>query len=387
MASVYSGSYVTIAATASSSDDGGCFRNATNDLVGHTISIGKGTEATFDVRVRAQIQTHWLAVPNEMMSPDQCGDLGDDCPPLFNRAWCFQERLLSPRFLRFDDWEISWSCRYTETCSCGYLDQVVIPARNAQTYHHPFLLSKEETESVDPATLWQELLSQYGLLSLTYEKDKLPAIAALAERLWMNLRRDDQYIAGMWASSLVADMTWSTPTEKRPRAQEWRAPTWSWASCSGMIMYFSLPLREVAKVIDLHCVPVEGAPFASFQHGAYVVLSGSAVTGHLMGSVGYQRFVARDSQVTEDSWKRRPNWVSLDIPHDELRGATVTVLLLARQDWPKNDPHPARIGEYWVLLRQVEGRYALYERVGITFFEMLPGALAVQLPEKIMKII
>jgi len=152
MVSIYSGSYFTIAATASS-DDGGCFRNATNDLVGHTISIHREYESAFNIRIRAQIQTHRLVVPNKIMTPDESRSLGDDSPPLFTIAWCFQERILSPRLPRFDNWEMSWSCKYTETCSCRYLDQVVVPARNSQRYQHPFTLSEEERESVDSVRL------------------------------------------------------------------------------------------------------------------------------------------------------------------------------------------------------------------------------------------
>lgn len=143
MAAIYSRSYVTVAATASLSDEEGCFRTATNDTNGHNITVRETSRVARTIRIRAQIQSHWTAMPTESMAEINFGDLADTKPPLFTPAWCFQERVLSPRYLTFDEWGLSWSCRETETCSCGYLDQVIGPARGGREQYHPFLLDHE----------------------------------------------------------------------------------------------------------------------------------------------------------------------------------------------------------------------------------------------------
>jgi len=43
--------------------------------------------------------------------------------------------------------------------------------------------------------------------------------------------------------------------------------------------------------------------------------------------------------------------------------------------------------EYWLILRQIEGKGAVWERVGITLIELLPGALTIQLPRRDTKIV
>ena len=314
---------------------GGCFRNATNDAVGHSIEICNDTETAFTLRVRAQIQTHWMTLPCQMMCESFFGNLGDDPPLLFTRAWCFQELLLSPRIIRFDEWEISWCCRSTELCSCGYLDKVAVPARNLDKDLLQFLSNTDGQDALDSANIWRAIIHSYGPLLLTYKRDKLPAIAAVAETFKTRIHKDDEYLAGLWRSSIVTDMLWMNAGEENKSTidrQEWLAPTWSWASCGGKPDYYFGHKQPLAKVIGLHCKPVEKAPFAQFQPGTYILLSGIAVTGIMVEKKAEVVFNLRDDAVDKNDWKRASNWATMDIPLSEAADKEVTILRLAIDD-------------------------------------------------------
>ena len=383
MASIYSGSYVTIAATASASDHEGCFRNATNDPVGRSIEINNDTKTVFTLRVRAQVQTHWMAVPCQMMCDSSFGDLGDDPPPLFTRAWCFKELLLSPRVVRFDEWEVSWCCKSVELCSCGFLDKVAVEARSSDRQLLQLLSNTGSRKQNDAADLWRTIIHNYGRLLLTYKRDKLPAIAAVAEMFSMRVRKDDVYLAGSWRSSIIIDMLWFNAGEENKThidRQEWLAPTWSWASCGGKPDYYFGHKRSLAKVIDLHCKPVREAPFAQLQPGAYIILSGTVVTGIMIERKSEVTFSIRDDTVDTNDWRMAANWAIMDIPLSDAAGKEVTILCLARDDVFKT-------GDYWIILQNARGDDNSYERVDITLIKPLLGAEAKALPERIVKII
>lgn len=390
MASIYSRSYVTIAATASASDEEGCFRTATNDTNGHEIIVSGTKGKTCTLRIRAEVQTHWTAMPNEMMAEMDFGELGDSTPPLFTRAWCFQERLLSPRYLRFDEWEMSWSCRETETCSCGYLDTVIGPVRGGREHSHPFLLDHEVRKPSDPAELWREAVYAYGSLLLTYEKDRLPAIAALAERHGMSLRPGDRYLAGLWLSSFIADMLWLTTAEgPSSSGDERQLPSWSWGTRQ-QASYMFAKLHVLARVVEVKCEPLAGLHFTQFHPGAYAVLSGITVNGTLISKAphhpDYVKFQAHEDQIAPMLWSRKKSWLGLDVSIVEMAGAEVTLIRMAYFEAKKPGRVPSlKDEEYWIILQSSVRSGGGFQRIGIAVFEPL-SAQPLDLPETIIKI-
>lgn len=93
MSSVYGGSAITIAATGAEDGTQGCFPK----LPGF---IGK---VRFKSRKAEQCDiAQKTSLDSVVMSP------------LVNRAWAFQERLLSPRLLHFSVTELFWECRHCD---------------------------------------------------------------------------------------------------------------------------------------------------------------------------------------------------------------------------------------------------------------------------------
>lgn len=111
-------------------------------------------------------------------------------------------------------------CGYGLTLEDGYEDQ---------TWNGTFS-SNWRVWSRDPADSWQQTIEEYCKLQLTYEKDRLPAIAALADRMSRVREANDAYVAGMWKNSILSDMWWRrSGGDLKPRTER-MAPSWSWAS-------------------------------------------------------------------------------------------------------------------------------------------------------------
>jgi len=79
------------------------------------------------------------------------------------------------------------------------------------------------------STRWPQILSRYCELSLTYDKDILPAFQGVARTF--QAERKCAYYAGLWEDTLLHDLVWAYygGTETR-RSGSYRAPSWSWAS-------------------------------------------------------------------------------------------------------------------------------------------------------------
>jgi hypothetical protein len=95
--------------------------------------------------------------------------------------------------------------------------------------HGPRYLTGKYSQPVQAmAEKWAQLVEEYSKAQLTYSTDKLVAIAGVAStiQLWTK----DEYLAGLWRSSLLYGLMWCTKqSRKTSRPPYHRAPTWSWA--------------------------------------------------------------------------------------------------------------------------------------------------------------
>jgi hypothetical protein len=95
----------------------------------------------------------------------------------------------------------------------------------------------------DPVwTAWHRIVEQYSRRDLTIQSDKLPAISGVASKI--EKATGSAYIAGLWKDNLASDLLWSVspePTSKlaTPILETYRAPTFSWASLSAPISYYT----------------------------------------------------------------------------------------------------------------------------------------------------
>ena len=170
--------------------------------------------------------------------------------PLSRRGWTLQESLLAPRIIHFTRQQVFWECR---TCRRSEIGDCVIPPERsrsdtsdlrsffggfAEAANAPFYLY----------LLWYKMIENYSKRSLTFNDDKLPAIAGLVPRIRSsNL---DIYLHGLWQLDLPRGIAWrwdEWSSERTPKSCA-RAPSWSWASTDGSITWGSLETRNFTDI-------------------------------------------------------------------------------------------------------------------------------------------
>ncbi|KAF5620069.1 hypothetical protein F52700_11389 [Fusarium sp. NRRL 52700] len=245
--------------------------------------------------------------------------------PLSNRAWVFQERLLSPRTLHFGSDRISWECGGSRNLN-EYLPKGISDdrwsgfdclAQNAFSVR----------EKADLFTYYYDLVFPYTNRQLSHpDEDKLVAFAAVARRCisWFG----SDYCAGIFRSTMPHGLLWEmSAVGKLGRSKVYRAPSWSWASLDCRVRFDILPDEGtvLADVIDVAVELVD--PNNQFGHvkSASLILTRPLVASEALvlkdasdeelvaegrpGRVGYQniqtilRHTFGISADTEDLWK------------------------------------------------------------------------------------
>lgn len=113
---------------------------------------------------------------------------------------------------------------------------------------------------------WYQMVDNYTTSALTYSQDVFPALSGIAKVFAAKLQ--DEYVAGMWKTTLVSQLLWYSRENSNPiraTVTPWRAPSWSWASRSWPSMEYipgwastaafaMLPVaEELAEVKNVIC--------------------------------------------------------------------------------------------------------------------------------------
>jgi hypothetical protein len=224
---------------------------------------------------------------------------------LSSRGWVVQERILSSRSIAFKSERMQWRCNrhyrsdemrhpykpfslyktsYDEK-SLGltsqlmeYLDEIkrcqINPARTS-TQGSELKLRLYDS--------WRELVMLYSGCELTKRTDKLPAVSGIAQLFSSYFK--DRYMAGLWYEDLCRCITWhrqpgwywnhgkrvdslSASSSSLP----YRAPTWSWASIDGEIMFCRFPFQEKILALSSAEIHPKGLdPFGQLRSGCISV--------------------------------------------------------------------------------------------------------------------
>lgn len=246
MAQIYQGCYLTIAATKASDDEGGLFSVTSPQYSERDICFDfAGTRTRFLYRRQPPDHDYWFR-SGAVYSQTRIS------PPLLNRAWIYQERLLSPRILHFTNEELVFECRERSDCECGYDTH-----NKSMKVRHALALSSDQKALL---SRWLCIVNEYSLLDLTYGKDKLPGLSGVAKQ--MQHLNGDSYLAGLWRSTLIQCLCWYNPgyniirgVGSHDKPETWRAPSWSWAHIDGCILFFSVGVDY--SLVDIHVASCE----------------------------------------------------------------------------------------------------------------------------------
>ncbi|TVY15184.1 hypothetical protein LARI1_G008054 [Lachnellula arida] len=260
MEQVYSDATLVISASRATSDSTGFLNpRRTDEII--SISYSKGEKMST------------LYLQQALQPFDSTDPLKSE--PLNQRGWALQERYLPRRTLYFGSHQTFWNCQTLSRSEDGRIlqrpwfdfQELILPANeNPGTTW----ASSEQLMLYQP---WYNMIDIYMGCGLTYESDRLPAIAGLAKSLW--LKSQDSYLAGLWRGGLLAGLLWRRyKLGALHRLAAFRAPSWSWASVDGEIEFrvyawfnkFPYGIKYFASLQDVQ-IDVDNGPFGTVSGG------------------------------------------------------------------------------------------------------------------------
>ncbi|KAK0214421.1 heterokaryon incompatibility protein-domain-containing protein [Armillaria fumosa] len=160
--------------------------------------------------------------------------------PVDTRAWCLEERVLSPRRLIYARHTLLYECHTVHDNVNGAPNFISLRSTE-EILRIPNYISSPASESVIPdenlstGEAWYNTVTLYTQRDLTKPRDRLIAISGIAEHFqffWPHSR----YLAGLWEHQLPGSLLWhiSHVEHSRRRPDIYRAPSWSWASVDGV---------------------------------------------------------------------------------------------------------------------------------------------------------
>ncbi|KAF5000555.1 hypothetical protein FGRMN_1722 [Fusarium graminum] len=205
--------------------------------------------------------------------------------PINCRAWVVQERCLSRRILYLGNDQLYWEC---DEC-------VGNEASPHGIYHFQKRESIRNLTGEERDGPWSWTLEKYVTCDLTYEQDRLIAIAGLAKAISANT--GDTFFAGIWLETWMQDLLWTPKSALKAFMVDWdpgihtlhkktslATPSWSWLDHPGSVVsgavnagrgprisiatpqtYESNEYRPLAMLRQTNTVPEGASPYASFD--------------------------------------------------------------------------------------------------------------------------
>ncbi|PVH68192.1 HET-domain-containing protein [Cadophora sp. DSE1049] len=259
------------------------------------------------------LSTRPLGVPNDsMLSYGHTWIQQAEGGKLGTRAWCLQERYLSPRIIHVGDgnsW--LWECN---TCliSAGELDNLRFDRHTNEIQRWERKSPKKFSVSLWPKDFsyarifdfdknigqdemrrlafeqWHRIVEDYSKRDLTLEKDKFPALSGLAHKV--QRITGGTYIAGLWKEDILRGLLWrSFDLCRCERVSEYRAPSWSWASINGPVELMPAltdqivgdseletkdKMLSMANVLGVEATLAGKDPMGQMKIGSYLMVTG-----------------------------------------------------------------------------------------------------------------
>ncbi|KAK3693334.1 heterokaryon incompatibility protein-domain-containing protein, partial [Podospora appendiculata] len=154
-----------------------------------------------------------------------------------DRGWVFQERGLSPRLLHFCAGRVLFEdhAGICTTTSWGSTQGMFHVLREG---YAPLEGPKPDLADFDlaPTSWYSVVVVKYSGCKLTYNSDRLPAIAGIA-RYYGQLDGENRYMFGLWSKTLHVGLLWIARDTRRATQREEANPSWSWTRWPGRVGY------------------------------------------------------------------------------------------------------------------------------------------------------
>ncbi|KAE9574063.1 hypothetical protein CGMCC3_g9920 [Colletotrichum fructicola] len=227
-----------------------------------------------------------------------------------SRGWVFQERTLSPRVLYFGEWQIAWECCSRQTTE-GFES-----FDNHEAYSNVVTFHLMEPDTAGYRLSWWNFVDKYSTCALTFPQDRLLAMSAIAKRI--RAFTGDEYVAGLWRSTLEQDLMWRTVREREApetftssakreedaARSSYIAPSWSWAG----------PGKGTSRVVRHRYIDLDSTDALCNVHDVHLEYVTGDTTGLLKS--GYLRLwgqlrrveLLRTGPFSEDKWMKVYKW-------------------------------------------------------------------------------
>jgi hypothetical protein len=251
--------------------------------------------------------------------------------PLAQRAWVYQERLLSQRIIHFGSRQILWECNQLEACETfpkgvpkplqkrfKALTQVDAYGKIANRIEVGPLSAEEILGSPEMdgsmEDVWRSIQMGYNDKNLTFHTDKVIALSGLMREV--QRISHDTFIAGLWKRKFLEGLMWYCPyTEAnqvrgKPRPANYQAPSWSWLSLNvGVSQIYGRGAVPIAEIIDYNIThPSRGS--SADPSGFDQITDGYVrIRGRLMRA----NFVATDKELRR---AKKPTYKTQDLTLD-----------------------------------------------------------------------
>lgn len=331
MAKVYSHSFLNVSATLADNDTRSLFDQSRHPFepallrlpyrkICRVFKVGNPKSKTEGVQ-RRTLKT-WV-VDNDLWDDDI------ERAPLQSRGWVFQERFLSPRILHFAERQIGWECNelsalemFPRRLPPGFLQlsrsAVIDELLSAQVATNDKLINF--------CQFWDETVHRYSQTDLTFTNDKLIAFAGVAKAI--EGRWNDTYLVGLWKSVFIYQLPWTRTrydaTKKPLELSSGRAPSWSWLSVNGEILF---PHAQKARK---HFARILEFPDSNTNGSSAITASGSILLqGILLPVTSIQWDGNAISEFTVDGFILKEGWAFTET-HLDLEGTKEQIIQLEK---------------------------------------------------------
>lgn len=165
--------------------------------------------------------------------------------PLDKRAWVMQERMVSRRVIDLGSRQTTWVCCTPtyETLTDGWTPTVNINWERSYKLFKDFQDLSPRSDPNMASTLWHRAVEEYTSRQISKPRDRLPAIAAVAQQFYQYL--GPKYLAGVWSKDLALDLLWEVREPiLKVKETEYLGPSWSWVTLNKPVRYKSYMVHE-----------------------------------------------------------------------------------------------------------------------------------------------
>jgi hypothetical protein len=202
----------------------------------------------------------------------------------YSRGWVFQERTLSHRMLIFGRTQMLWACQEVQ-CAESWpdgqtSDYFINQFDSFNTDKARFRRLTDPARYVGPDdTEWPTFIADYTRAGLTNASDRLVALQGIVSSIQAATGR--AYAAGMWLDeTLPMSLLWTTKEPDLARSRDYRAPSWSWASVDGQVVFNVGSYKGCGVVSDFLVSPLQ--QYRLFQQHVQHPILGLRLSGCLL---------------------------------------------------------------------------------------------------------